>query len=479
MRPAASNAEVVPAVTVSRSSYSPATVGIGIVHLGLGAFHRAHQAFYIENWLRRNGGGNWGICAASIRSNAALVDQMTARDCRFHVAAYADRNDVQLSEIHSIRRAIFAGDDQEALFDQLTAPATRIVTLTVTEKAYCLNPASGELMTGAPQIAADIAQPSRPRTAPGILVEALRRRRAAGVAPFTVLSCDNMPDNGSRTKRALSTLAAQHSDELATWIDSDVACPSCMVDRIVPAVTTASANEVDALLGFSDPAAVACEAFSQWVIEDRFSLGRPDWEAEGVQMVADVKPFEAMKLRLLNGAHSLLAYAGLHRGKTTVAEAIDDPGLNALVRSFFDEAAATLDQTAVGDSNQYQSALLARFRNDALNHRLGQIAMDGSQKIPQRWLEAALINLTRGRTIEATAEGVAAWGLYVRGGDNRGRRWPVDDPLASRLAQCHQRQSADQTIDALLAIREIFPAELSGREDFRQAIRRAYQEALR
>jgi fructuronate reductase len=469
----------VPEITERRSGYSPASVGIGIVHIGLGAFHRAHQATYVENWLDRNGGGNWGICAANIRSNAGLVDRMTAQGCRFHVAAYADREHVLISEINSIRRAIYAGADKEALLEHLVAPTTRIVTLTVTEKAYCLSSATGDLLTEMPDIAHDIVHPGRPRTVPGLLVEALRRRRASGLAPFTVLSCDNMPDNGARTKRALSMLAAHNTGELAAWIDSEVACPSSMVDRIVPAATAESTGKLEALLGFSDPAAIACESFSQWVIEDRFVSGRPDWEPDGVEMVASVKPFETMKLRLLNGAHSLLAYIGLSRGKTTVAEAIGDPGLQSLVGRFFREAAATLDAAVRRDIDQYTSALLVRFRNDALDHRLSQIAMDGSQKIPQRWLEAALINLEHGRTIDATATALAAWMVYVRGSNDRGRKWQVDDPLASKLAQCHDRANADETVDSLLAMQEVFSERLRRRDDFRNAVRRAYQEALR
>lgn len=452
-----------PEVTLRRSTYAPESVGVGIVHIGLGAFHRAHQAAYIESWLNRNGGGNWGICAANIRANSALIDQLTAQDCRYHLAAYTDSEHVELSEIHSIRRAIFAASDKEVLLAEMSVPATRIVTLTVTEKGYCLNGATGELLLESPGIAHDILQPTRPRTAPGLLVEALSRRRASGIAPFTVLSCDNMPDNGNRTRRAVSMLAAQNSDNLARWIDREVAFPSSMVDRIVPAVTAATTEGLEKLLGFPDPAAVACEAFSQWVIEDRFSMGRPDWEFDGVEMVADVKPYETMKLRLLNGAHSLLAYCGLMRGKATVAEAIDDPALASLVRSFFGEASASLDASTAPDIESYTASLLNRFRNDSLNHQLRQIAMDGSQKIPQRWLEAALINLEQGREIAATAKALAAWLGYIRGSDELGRNWEVDDPLASRLAQCHNQASDDDIVDSLLGIREIFSGRIAGR----------------
>jgi fructuronate reductase len=299
------------------------------------------------------------------------------------------------------------------------------------------------------------------------------------MAPFTVLCCDNMPDNGRRAKQAVCTLARQNSAELADWIDDQVQFPATMVDRIVPAVSAAQARRLDALLGFSDPAAIACEKFSQWVIEDQFPLGRPDWETEGVEMVADVRPYETMKLRLLNGAHSLLAYVGLLRGKTTVAEAIADDALLSLVKRYFDEVSATLESQTQPTIEDYIAALLARFRNDAIEHQLSQIAMDGSQKIPQRWLEGALINLRQRRTIDATATGLAAWMAYVKGSDDRGNRWRVDDPMAARLADCHELATPDDIVGALLDIPEIFPEPLARSVDFRDAIQSAYPEALR
>jgi len=462
-------------ITPRPSRYAPESVGIGIVHLGLGAFHRAHQAAYLEAWLNRHGGGDWGICAASIRSNRALVEALEAQGCRYHIAEYADASHVRVTEIRAIRRVVFAAADKTVLLGQMTAPGTRIVSLTVTEKGYCQSPASGELLTGDPDVAHDLTRPEEPRTAPALLLEALKRRRAAGTAPFTVLSCDNMPDNGARARRAVVALAANQSAALARWIEDEVAFPSTMVDRIVPALTDDSRRKLDALIGFHDAAAVACEAFSQWVVEDRFPAGRPDWEADGVEMVADVEPFETMKLRLLNGAHSLLAYSGLARGKATVAEAVADPALLALVRAYLDEAAASLGERAGLDPAAYGAALLARFGNDALEHRLAQIAMDGSQKLPQRWLDGALVNLEQGRPVGATAEAVAAWIAHVRGIGAAGAAHRVDDPMAARLADCHRRHAtAEGVVDALLGIREIFPARLASRRDFRDAVCKAY-----
>ncbi len=464
-----------PRIDRRRSTYPPRQVDVGIVHLGLGAFHRAHQAVYLERWLDRNRGGEWGICAANIRSNREIVDRLTAGHCRYHVVEYRDREHVRIAEVQAIREALFAGEDRAPLIARMLAPGTRIVSLTVTEKGYCLQPASGELDPDDPGIAHDLARPKQARTAPGILLEAIRQRRRAGHPPFTVLSCDNMPANGARTRRAVLALAGQQSAALARWIDDNVPFPSSMVDRIVPAMTAEREDELAGLIGEPDPAAIACEAFSQWVIEDRFVAGRPDWENDGVEMVDDVQPFETMKLRLLNGAHSLLAYIGLARGKTTVAAAVADPALNALVREYFAEAAATLAPAAGLDPKCYQSALLERFGNDALEHRLEQIAMDGSQKLPQRWLDGALENLRQDRPISVTAEAVAAWMAYVRGENDSGASWRVDDPLAPRLAGCHRSErSVDDTVAALLAVREVFPAALAERDDFRAAVRAAY-----
>jgi fructuronate reductase len=466
-----------PEVSRRQSSYSDARVGIGIVHLGLGAFHRAHQAAYLDAWLERNGGGPWGICAANLRSNQAIVDALTAQGCRFHLAAWRDRDHVELSEIRSIRRALFARDDQRTLFDVLTAPATRIVTLTVTEKAYGLKPASGELNADDPAIAHDLREPERPESVPGVLVEALRRRRLAGARPFTVLCCDNMPANGRRTRLAVTELARRHSPELAAHIEDEVAFPSSMVDRIVPAVSAESRARLAGLIGQDDPAAVATEAFSQWVVEDSFTQGRPDWEPEGVDMVADVAPYETMKLRLLNGAHSLLAYAGLLRGFTTVAEAVADPGLHAALGEYWREAISSLTPRPPTDAGRYTALLLERFRNASLEHSLSQIAMDGSQKLPQRWLAGALANLERGRSAGATAAAVAAWLAYVRGDDAAGKTWAVDDPLAARLTAC-RRGSADETVAALLALADVFPPRLGGHPGFRREVVAAYSALL-
>ncbi|CBV41034.1 mannitol dehydrogenase family protein [Halomonas elongata] len=469
----------------------PASTGsgrIGIVHLGLGAFHRAHQAVYLERYRQRSGDDAWGVSSANLRANVALVDALREAGHRYHVAEYADSERVTAREIGVIEETHFTGQDKsagrdghwgrdlEALLVRLASPETRLVTLTVTEKGYFLSPASGELLVDDPLIAADIAAPEAPRTAPGLLVEALYRRRHAGLPPFTVLSCDNMPDNGKRTRAAVIQLAARRDAELAAWIEREVAFPCSMVDRIVPAMTGTDFARL-AELGIEDPNAVVGEAFSQWVVEDDFPQGRPAWEADGVEMVADVAPFETMKLRMLNGSHSLLAYLGALDGIETVAEAVSRDDLVVLLRRYMlDEAAPTLAMPEDTDLEAYAEQLLERFANDSLRHRLQQIAMDGSQKLPQRWLHGAQARLAVGGDISCTDLGVAAWIRYTAGADLAGRSHAVDDPLAERLADLHARHGDDVAalVPAFLAVEDVFPPGLAAEPRFAEAVMAAY-----
>ncbi|MCD5996413.1 mannitol dehydrogenase family protein [Pseudomonas sp. CDFA 602] len=456
---------------------------VGIVHLGLGAFHRAHQAVYLQRHLNRHGQSDWGLCSANLRSNRTLVDQLRAQDGHYHVAEYRDSEQVTLREITVVRQVLFVGDgghELELLLQRMAAPQTRIVTLTVTEKGYCLSPATGQLRREDPAIAHDIAHPQTPRTAPGIVLEALRRRHAAGIAPFTVLCCDNMPDNGQRTCQAVSALATLQDEGLTQWVNERVAFPGCMVDRIVPAMTDESFNRLEQQLDCRDPAAVVCESFSQWVIEDHFPLGRPDWEAEGVQMVADVRPFETMKLRMLNGSHSLLAYVGLLIGHHSVFDAINDTSLADFIERYMtQEAAPTLDMPAGIDLALYAHDLEARFANDSLQHRLRQIAMDGSQKLPQRWLLGAQQLLDEGRGIACTALGVAAWIHYCTQPLPGDPTHSIDDPLSATFADLAGRFEGASLVDAFLDLNEVFPKALSGHAGFRNAVQGAYGALVR
>lgn len=470
-------------IKTTNTLYAPEKVDVGIVHIGLGAFHRAHQAVYIEKNLNRNQGGNWGICAVNIRSNSQLVDELKANSCRYHIAEYQDSQNVELREINSIRDALFAGTDKEPLFEKLVSPKTKIVTLTVTEKGYYLAPADKTLRQDDPSIQHDIQNPTTPKTAPGILVEALYRRKELNLPPFTILSCDNMPNNGSLTRRAVCELASHRSAAFAQWIEDNVAFPSSMVDRIVPAMSDDSRERLQKELNCHDQNAVMCEAFSQWVVEDNFPQGRPDWEHDGVQMVKDVHPFETMKLRLLNGSHSLLAYVGLAAKYKTVAQAVADEKFARLIRHYMSfEAAPTLDLPQEVQVQTYIESLVSRFANDSLQHQLSQIAMDGSQKIPQRWLNGAeelLANDAKQGDLNATALGVAAWLFYVRGEDLEGNQHKVDDPRAQTLSELHGRCSDPEAlVREALKLNDIFSTKISQNETFSHAVLNAYQTII-
>jgi len=472
-------------MNITRLSAAPREGRVAIVHLGLGAFHRAHQAVYLERYRGRTGDTAWGVSSANLRASLDLVEGLREAGHRYHVAEYADSQTVTLREIGVIEETLFSGRgaeghwgrDLEALLARLAAPETRLVTLTVTEKGYFLNPASGELLVEDPMVATDIAEPTRPRTAPGILVEALARRRAAGLAPFTVLSCDNMPDNGQRTRNAVVQMAGRRDAALAEWIAAEVAFPGSMVDRIVPAMTKADFARLNEL-GVDDPNAVVGEAFAQWVVEDDFPQGRPDWAADGVEMVADVAPFETMKLRMLNGSHSLLAYLGAPAGIETVYEAVSHDDLRALLRRYMlEDAAPTLAMPEGTDLAAYADSLLMRFANDSLRHRLQQIAMDGSQKLPQRWLQGALARRRAGQAVPCVALGLAAWIRYTAGRDQRGNGYPVDDPLASRFAELHRRhgQAPEALVAAFLAMDDVVPTALAADTEFAGAVLAAYR----
>lgn len=472
-----------------RLACASATGHIGIVHLGLGAFHRAHQAVYLERYRQRSGDTEWAVCSANLRASVGLVDNLQSAGHRYHVAEYADSNTLTLREIGVIEETLFSGRDadgqwgrdREALLARMASPQTRIVTLTVTEKGYFLHPSSGDLNVADPMIGEDIASPRQPRTAPGLLVEALARRYEAGVIPFAVLSCDNMPDNGQRTRRAVVELAKHRDPSLASWIANEVAFPSSMVDRIVPAMTAADFERL-AAVGIHDPNAVVCEAFTQWVVEDHFPMGRPHWEAEGVEMVADVAPFETMKLRMLNGSHSLLAYLGALAGIETVFEGVSQTRIRVLLRRYMlEEAAPTLNMPAGSDLVAYADSLLERFSNDSLRHRLQQIAMDGSQKLPQRWLLGTVKHRGIGHESPCVALGMAAWIAYTRGEDLQGACYPVDDPMAQRFAELHQAYGANPhaLITAFLGMQDVVPSALAADDAFAKAVLAAYQTLLR
>lgn len=417
--------------TIAVPRYERAAIATGIVHLGLGAFHRAHQAVFVDDCLNA-GESSWGIVGASLRS-AETRDALQPQD-GLYTLSVVDGSGEKLRVIGSILSSMVAPENPAALLDVLTEPGVRIVTLTVTEKAY-LRDASGGLDAKHPDIASDLANPSTPKTVHGFLTEALARRRAAGTPAFTVLSCDNLPANGVTLKRLLVAFAALRDRELAAFVEQEVAFPSSMVDRIVPATTDEDRARIADILGATDAWPVTTEPFLQWVIEDHFPAGRPNWEQFGVEMVKDVAPFEDMKLRLLNGSHSSIAYLGLLMGKATVSEAFADPLIRKFVDRLWSEAIPSLPEGAGLRPQTYIADLRKRYDNPALKHRTAQIANDGSQKLPQRIFATALERVQTGGSARHLIMTTAAW---IAACEARGGTLPsghFTDPLDGALTE--------------------------------------------
>lgn len=455
------------APAIARPRFDPRGLRTGIVHLGCGAFHRAHQAVHTQAAIEAQG-GDWGIAAVSLRGED-VPWRLAPQDGLYSVLVRGPDAD-RLGIIGSIRRVIGPTRLDDAVA-AIAHPGTRVVSLTVTEKGYCRDASSGDLDAGHPDIVGDLAAPDHPRSAPGLIVAGLAARRSAGQGGLAVLSCDNLPENGVATARVVQALAARRDPALARWIADHVAFPSTMVDRIVPATTPADLDAVSALLGLRDEACVATEPFSQWVIEDRFPGGRPAWEAGGAQLVGDVVPFEHMKLRLLNASHSLIAYLGFLAGHEVVAAAIAAPGFATLVERLWDETTPTLRLPAGTDLAAYRRQLLARFANPQIRHRTWQIAMDGTQKLPQRVLATIRENLAAGRPIDRAALCVAAWMRYVRGVDERGAAIDVRDPHVERLARARAGTPSER-VTALLAMTDVFGADLPRAPGFVAAVTR-------
>ena len=452
---------------VRRPDYDPRAVSTGMVHLGLGNFHRAHQAVYTDAVLADDPA--WGICGVSLRTRGA-VDALAAQQHRYTLLERGP-DGTNARVIGSLREALAGPEGVTQAIRRIACSATRIVSLTVTEKGYCHLPATGRLDAAHPDIVHDLAHPDAPRSAPGVLLAGLAARQPSGL-PVSVLTCDNLPHNGALVKKLVLELAGLRDPRLARWIEADVTFPATMVDRIVPATTPADLETVHQL-GLVDAVPVATEPFSQWVIEDRFAAGRPAWENAGAQFVADVAPFELMKLRMLNGAHSTMAYLGYLAGHEFIYQASSDAGLARVVEGLWDELAPTLPATPGIDIPAYRRDLMRRFRNSALPHRTWQIAMDGSQKLPQRLLAAARARLAANQSIDTIALAVAAWMRYVGGRDENGQPIDVRDPLAATFAGVAAATNGPGELAAgLLALPQIFGSDLPADARFADPVRR-------
>jgi fructuronate reductase len=456
---------------VALPAYDRDKVTVGVVHFGPGAFHRAHQAFYFDQLLAKD--PRWGLCAVSLKS-PGVRDALQPQDGLYTLAQLDAETTFRV--VGSILEVLVAPEDPPSVFARLSAPTTRMVTLTVTEKGYCLT-GDGKLDVSHPDIVHDLAHPREPVSAVGYIVEGLRRRHQAGLPPYAVVACDNLADNGWRLKAAVVAFAESVDPALAAWIQAEGRFPRTMVDSITPATDDALRARVEAATGLSDAWPIQREAFTQWVVEDLLGPDAPDLASVGVTLTDDVRGFERAKLRLLNGVHSTIAYAGLLKGHETVFEAISDPALAKIAEDLMvQDIIPTLTAPRGLDLLAYGQAILGRFRNPEIRHLLSQIAWDGSQKLPFRILGTVADALEAGRSVDRLALPLAAWMHFVRRRAAEGAK--IVDPLADRLVETAAACTGDAKADVaqFLKLEPVFSRNLAGNATFVAALEKAYAE---
>jgi fructuronate reductase len=433
----------------------------GIVHFGPGAFHRAHQADYVDRLMHED--PRWGIAAVSLRS-AGTVEALKSQDGLYTLAILDAETSFRTIGAHS---RFFGPGEGAGLRQQLLDRGVRIVTSTVTEKGYCLA-GDGTLDLAHPDIAHDLQHPQQPVSLIGWLTLGLADRHAAGLQPFAPVCCDNMASNGRKLRSAVIAFAERLDPELARWIEGEAIFPCTMVDSITPATDDRLRQLVRDATGYDDAAPVSREAYTQWVIEDVLPEGSPDLASVGVTLTGDVAAWEKAKLRILNGAHSTLAYLGLLLGLETVADAMAHPALSAFVKRLVGEEIIPTLQPSPIDLQSYVEATLERFRNPAIQHRLSQIAWDGSQKLPYRLLDTILDARAAGRSIDRLAVPIAAWILFVERQARAGAT--IVDPLADKLVELGRESDS---IEEILQLRQVFPQRLASDAGFREAVANA------
>ena len=454
-------------VAVSSPAYDRSRIVGSIVHLGTGAFHRAHQAMFTDAVLA-SGDLSWGIIGTGIISSD-MKDALAPQDFLYTLAEMgADSEKVRV--IGSIVGMFGGTEDADKLLAKMSNISTRIVSITVTEKGYYLDLETGKLQLQIPAVAADLASPTTPKTILGLIVQALKNRKAAGILPFTVLSCDNLPNNGKLAKAAVLAFAREVDADLAGWIEANVCFPCTMVDRITPATTDADRAHVTEVIGMDDAWPVVTEQFVQWVIEDEFTMGRPDWTIGGAIFSDELECWENMKLRCLNGAHSTLSYLGQLTGRETVAEAMQLPLITDILDPLWIEIREVLHAPKGVNPAEYVESLKLRFRNPSLKHRTAQIASDGSQKLPQRLLAPLRDRIAKGLASPMIATAVAAWMHYAV----KIAHTPegvLNDPMAAEiLAQAKLSSGAVDIVGNLLAIENIFGLDLPANTLFRESL---------
>jgi mannitol 2-dehydrogenase len=441
--------------SVPKPTYDRGRVTTGVVHFGVGGFHRAHQAMYHDRLMNAGKALEWGICGVGVMpADRRMQEALDAQDGLYTLVVKHADGTYEARVIGAITQYLFAPDDPEAVIEKLADEATRIVSLTVTEGGYSIDHVTGEFAP-AGDVARDLEPGATPRTTFGFITEALRRRRERGLAPFTVMSCDNLQGNGHLSKRAFTAFARLRDPELGAWVEREVKFPNSMVDRITPVTTDEDRAEVRERFGIDDRWPVVCEPFTQWVLEDAFSLGRPPYEDAGVQVVEDVEPYELMKLRLLNASHQALCYFAYLAGYRLVHEAAQDPLFRAFLRGYMnDEATPTLAPVPGVDLDDYKQTLIERFSNPEVRDTIARLCAESSDRIPKWLLPVVRRQLEAGGPIEHSAAVVASWARYAEGVDEQGEPIEVVDRLRDSLVAVARRQREDP--QAFIANRDVF-----------------------
>nr|WP_256557744.1 mannitol dehydrogenase family protein [Marinobacterium sedimentorum] len=461
---------------ITHPTYSRQDLRHGIVHIGVGGFHRAHEAVYTEHLLRLGGDLHWGICGIGLReSDRAMAQVLNEQDYLYSLMALGQAEQPSVEVIGVISDYLFAPDNPAAVVEKLAAADTRIVSLTITEGGYLLDDHSGEFDFSNADIVHDLAQPESPRSVFGYLSAALAMRRARNLPAFTLMSCDNLPHNGDKARHALLSFAARQDPALADWIAENASFPNSMVDRITPMTTAAHKQLLQDYAAIDDAWPVVCEPFLQWVMEDNFCNGRPAWEKVGVQFTRDVAPYEQMKMRLLNASHSAMSYLGYLAGYRYSHEVMQDARLSGFIRNFMDlDVTPTLEPVEGINLSQYKDTLIKRFSNPRIGDQLSRLCMDGSSKIPKFILATLEERLDTGAPVHRFALILASWALYLHGAQQPGADDKVEDPLADQLLSATAESVGLSR--RFLGLKDIFGEQLLHCVDFITALDRALQQ---
>ncbi len=457
--------------SVARPTYDRSRVTPGIVHFGVGGFHRAHQAMYVDSLMDQGTALDWGIIGVgTMPQDSRMRDALVPQDGLYTLVLKHPDGTLEPRVIGSVVGYHLASDDPEKVLGVLTASSTRIVSLTITEGGYLFHPSTGELDSSAPSLQPDLVEGAVPSTPFSYIVEALRRRREAGTAAFTVMSCDNIPGNGDVARRMISTFARLKDDGLGAWIGAEVAFPNCMVDRITPVTTSDDIDSLRERFEVEDRWPVVCEPFTQWVLEDHFTAGRPPFEEVGVQLVPDVEPYELMKLRLLNASHQALCYLGYLAGYRYAHEVCQDPLFVDFLLAYMDrEATPTLPEVPGVDLTAYKHQLVERFANPEVRDTLARLCAESSDRIPKWLVPVIRTNLEHDGEVELSALVVAAWARYAEGLDEQGQPIEVVDQLREQLMAAAGRQGQDPL--AFLRDERLF-GDLAEQDTFTRAYER-------